>query len=103
MMKKTSKSQSPTRLGQILKTVREKQNRTQRAFAAEANFQQAQIARAERGADIRTSTLIELARSLGLEVMLIPQELVPAVEAMMQDGHPASEDRPLYALDQEPP
>lgn len=100
-MTKTSKRLSLVKLGQTLKAAREKQNRTQREFAAVSNFQQAQIARAERGADVRISTLIELARALGLEPILIPQSLVPTVEAMIRDEH-SSEERPLYALEQEP-
>ena len=99
-MTKASKPHSPAKLGQALKAAREKQNRTQREFAADSSFQQAQIARAEHGADIRVSTLIELARALGLEPMLIPQSLVLTVEAMIRDQH-TSEERPLYALEQE--
>lgn len=41
----------------------------------------------------RTTTLINIARVLGLEVMLIPQGMVPAVEALLrpeaEDDHPA--------------
>lgn len=99
-MKKTSKLQSLVQLGQTLKAAREKQKRTQREFAASASFQQAQIARAERGANVRVSTLIELARALGLELMLVPQMLVPAVETMVRDNH-APEEKPLYALEQD--
>jgi len=100
-MIKASKNQSLAKLGQTLKAAREKQNLTQREFATHSSFQQAQIARTERGADVRVSTLIELARALGLEVMLMPQTLVPTLEAMIRDKH-TSEERPLYALEQEP-
>jgi transcriptional regulator with XRE-family HTH domain len=45
---------------------------------------QSQIARIERGdSDLRLSTVLELARVLGLEPMLIPKQLVPAVSYMI--------------------
>jgi hypothetical protein len=48
---------------------------------------QSQIARIESGAsDMRVSTLVEIARALDLEPMLIPKHLVPAVSYMIQPG-----------------
>lgn len=45
---------------------------------------QSQLARIEKGAsDVRLSTLIEIARALDLEPMLIPKQLVPAVQYMI--------------------
>ncbi len=45
---------------------------------------QSQIARIEQGnRDVRLSTLLELARALGLEPMLVPKRLVPAVQYMV--------------------
>lgn len=85
-------------LGRTLKSAREKRKLTQRAFAAASAFQQAQIARAERGADIRASTLIELARALGLELKLVPQTLVPIIDTLIQNEN-STEERPLYALE----
>lgn len=37
----------------------------------------------------RTTTLINIARALGLEMMLVPQVMVPAIEALLR---PESED-----------
>ena len=43
----------------------------------------------------RTTTLINIARALGLEMMLVPQAMVPAIEALL---HPETEDdRPAYS------
>jgi transcriptional regulator with XRE-family HTH domain len=47
---------------------------------------QSQIARIEQGnRDVRLSTLLELSRALGLEPMLIPKQLVPAVQYMVSE------------------
>ncbi|MFC5386736.1 helix-turn-helix domain-containing protein [Aquamicrobium segne] len=43
----------------------------------------------------RSTTLINIARALGLEMMLVPQAMVPAVEALL---HPETEDdRPAFS------
>jgi transcriptional regulator with XRE-family HTH domain len=43
----------------------------------------------------RTTTLINIARALGLEMMLVPQAMVPAIEALL---HPeAEDDRPAFS------
>jgi transcriptional regulator with XRE-family HTH domain len=43
----------------------------------------ANLSRIEHGADFRVSTLLEIARELKLEPLLIPKELVPAVRAIV--------------------
>jgi transcriptional regulator with XRE-family HTH domain len=68
-----------------LKTAREGKQLTQRALSALAGVPQAHISKIESGAvDLKLSSLIELARVLDLEPMLIPRNLVPAVEAIVR-------------------
>lgn len=43
----------------------------------------------------RTTTLINVARALGLEMMLVPQTMIPAIEAMLQPQ--VGEDRPAFS------
>ncbi len=43
----------------------------------------------------RTTTLINIARALGLEMMLVPQAMVPAIEALLRPE--ADEDRPAFS------
>ena len=44
----------------------------------------------------RVSTLVDIARALDLELMLVPTELVPVVQSLTSEqGRP--EDRPLFA------
>lgn len=45
---------------------------------------QSSVSRVERGGDVRLSTMLEIARTLELEPMLIPKRLVPAVRALVQ-------------------
>ncbi len=47
-------------------------------------FTQGTISRAENGHDLRVSTLVELARALDLELMLIPRRFYNTVEALVE-------------------
>lgn len=68
-----------------LKSARQKKNQSQRALSRKTGIQQTQISRIESGqADLRVSTLVELARSLDLEVVLIPRALLPAVNSIIE-------------------
>ncbi|MDR3734608.1 MAG: helix-turn-helix transcriptional regulator [Acidobacteriaceae bacterium] len=52
---------------------------------------QSSISRIERGGDLRVSTLLEMARILDLEPLLVPKHLVPAVQALIE--HAADQGR----------
>jgi predicted transcriptional regulator len=68
-------------------------------LAEKLDLPQGYISRIEHGKiDIRTSKLIDIARILGLEVMLIPRKFVASVEALIKDNDYDS-DRPLYDAD----
>ena len=70
-------------LTQFLKSARQEKNLSQRALSLKTGIQQTQISRIESGqADLRVSTLVELARALDLELMLIPRSLFPAVNSI---------------------
>ncbi|HEC12614.1 MAG TPA: XRE family transcriptional regulator [Acidiferrobacteraceae bacterium] len=93
-------------LTDALKAAREKKELSQRAFSREIGVPQSRLSRVESGAvDLRTSNLIEIARALDLEVMLVPRQLVPAVSSLVkQTGRTAEEyetQRPIYQLDDE--
>jgi HTH-type transcriptional regulator / antitoxin HipB len=52
--------------------------------------------------DLRLSTFMEIARALGLEVMLVPRAAVPAVNSLSKMTESAElEERPAYAIDTE--
>jgi transcriptional regulator with XRE-family HTH domain len=70
-----------------LRNARELKQLSQRDLSALAGVAQAHISKIENGAvDTRLSSLVELARALDLEVMLVPRKLVPAVEAIVRSG-----------------
>jgi HTH-type transcriptional regulator/antitoxin HipB len=82
-----------------LHLARTEQNLTQRALAAKLGIGQRQISDLERATvDVRLSTLENVARALGLELMLIPRPLISTVEAISRTGT-GEPGRPLYALD----
>jgi hypothetical protein len=54
----------------------------------------------------RFDTLLELVRALGRDLLIVPRELVPAVQALIRDHlHPSRDtdadegERPLYGAD----
>jgi transcriptional regulator with XRE-family HTH domain len=68
-----------------LRKAREAQTVSQRELSAKTGIPQAQISRLERGkVDIRLSSLVGLARALGLEVTLVPRSSMPAVESIVR-------------------
>lgn len=93
-------------LCEALKSAREEKALSQRALGKSAGMPQAQISKIENAAvDMKTSTLIELARALDLEVMLVPRKHVPGVKAIIGASSALSgkngPQRPAYALDAE--
>jgi len=70
--------------------------------ASIAGATQAALSRIERGlADPSLSTVLEIAHALGLELRLVPRQLVPAVDLLMRPQKSGSvepqDEAPLYA------
>jgi transcriptional regulator with XRE-family HTH domain len=62
---------------------------SQRALGAKVGLAQSHISKIERAAiDPQISSLMEIARTLGLELMLVPAQLVPAVQALEREATP---------------
>ncbi len=67
-----------------LREARKSQGLSQVELGERLGVTQSQITRIERGAsDIRLSTLVETAHALGLEPVLIPKPLLPAVRHLL--------------------
>ena len=47
----------------------------------------------------RFDTLLDLIRILGFDLMLVPQTIVPAVQALVRDAANGGNERSLYADD----
>lgn len=79
-----------------VRAAREMKGLTQSDLGSRIGQPQSAVSRIERGGDLRLSTLLEMARVLEMEPMLIPKHLVPAVGALI--GH-ATEQRNIPAQD----
>ncbi len=83
-----------------LRAARQGQHLSQRDLSAKAGVPQSHISKIENGgSDIRLSSLIELARALELELVLVPRRLVPAVQGVLRSLSPSDVRKPAYSLD----
>jgi len=76
-----------------LKVARESKRFSQRALSKKVGLTQSHISKIENGAvDLQLSNLIELARALDLEVILVPRKLVTTVQGMVRSTVPAPQE-----------
>jgi transcriptional regulator with XRE-family HTH domain len=76
-------------IAEMLIAARRRAGLSQRALGAKVGVAQSHISKIERAAiDPQLSSLMELARALGLELMLIPVQLVPAVQTLRREAAP---------------
>jgi transcriptional regulator with XRE-family HTH domain len=76
-----------------LRRVREHTGLSQRDLSARIGVPQSHISKIESGGtDLRLSSLVELARALDYEVVLVPRKLLPAVEAIVRNPSSALSD-----------
>jgi transcriptional regulator with XRE-family HTH domain len=69
----------------VLRKARERKGLTQRELGQRVGWPQSHISKIESATvDLQTSSLIELARALDLDVTLIPRTLIPAVQALQR-------------------
>lgn len=90
-------------IGRLLKEARLKKGLSQRSLSRKTKIPQNHISRIENGeVDLQTSTLIELSRALGLDLMLVPVPLVSAIQALIRPERLGNEEQtPMYSLDEE--
>lgn len=85
---------------QHLRLARRAAGLTQKDVAARLGFRQSQISIIECGeVDPRLSTVVDLARAVGHELLLVPRDLVAVIESLVTAERAADADKPLYALD----
>jgi transcriptional regulator with XRE-family HTH domain len=71
-------------IASTLKNARRAKGLTQRGLGKSAAVPQSHVSKIENGAvDLRVSSLVELARVLDLELMLVPRKSVPAVQSII--------------------
>ena len=93
----------PEDLRRELKEARRRRGWSQAELGARIGRSQAHVYAIEAGRIVpRFDTLLELVRALDQDVVMIPQSLVPAVQALVRDHARAAagegEERPLYAV-----
>lgn len=94
MQSKTSKKYGLESLTETIRQARLAKGWSQRDLSARAHLTQAQISRIENGeVDLQVSTLIELARSLDLDLQLVPRIALVAVEAAVRSAEERSQER----------
>jgi transcriptional regulator with XRE-family HTH domain len=72
---------------------------TQKELGEAVGWPQSHVSKFEKGDnDIRLSGLIEFARALDLEVMLVPKKSVPAVQSVVRQTQGLPDDRTASAL-----
>jgi transcriptional regulator with XRE-family HTH domain len=70
-------------LGESLRQARVDKKLSQLELARKLGFTQATISHAENGRDLKLGTLVEIARALDLEPLLVPRKLVPAINTIV--------------------
>jgi transcriptional regulator with XRE-family HTH domain len=99
MQEKISKRSSLALLAETIRQARLQKGWSQRELSARARMPQAQISRFETGSvDPQVSTLVELARTLDLDLQLVPRTAVTAVGAAVRSAEQRSEQRASQAL-----
>ncbi len=91
----------PESVRQLLKAARLKQGWTQAELGRRIGLPQMHISAIETGKIVpRFDTLLDLARILDYDILLVPKTLVPVMQSLMRNQD-SEEQRPLYASDDE--
>ncbi|MDR3472569.1 MAG: helix-turn-helix transcriptional regulator [Devosia sp.] len=99
MQDKLSKRYRLAPFAETIRQARLQKGWTQRDLSARARMPQAQISRFENGeVDPQVSTLVELARTLDLDLQLVPRSAITAVEAAVRAAEERSDERVLRDL-----
>lgn len=73
-------------IARSIRQAREAKGLTQRALSEKTGLAQNHISRIETGStDLQLSTLLELARALDMEMMLVPRNAVPAAQGLIRN------------------
>jgi transcriptional regulator with XRE-family HTH domain len=92
----SSRRQHAGTFAEALRDARQRKGWSQRELGARAHMTQAQISRIENSeVDLQLSSLVELARTLDLDVQLIPRTALTAVEATVRAAEERSGEREI--------
>lgn len=81
-----------------LKIARQEKGLKQSEFGNKLGLPQSHISKIERGeTDPRLSTVVDMARIVDRELILVPRRLAPAVRTMIEGGH---DQEPMWKPDE---
>ena len=100
-MKPIRMNRLPETICRELKAARLRRGWSQTEVGQQAGLPQTHISGIETGRIVpRFDTLLDLVRVLGMDLVLVPQSIVPAVNALVRDSRTGkANERPLYAAD----
>lgn len=88
-------------LTEALKAARLDKGLSQREVANLVGLPQGHISKIERtNVDLRTSNLVDIARVLGMELVLVPRQNLGMIKALLR-GDSTADETPAYRLDEE--
>lgn len=97
----TAENELLKELGLLFRKAREQAGLTQEETADRAKLSRVRYRDIETGSSAaRATTIVNVARALGMEMMLIPQPMVPAVQAMLRPADD-TDDHPAFVSDPE--
>jgi len=81
-----------------LKIARQEKGLKQSEFGNKLGLPQSHISKIERGeTDPRLSTVVDMARIVDRELILVPRRLAPAIRSMIEGGH---DQEPIWKPDE---
>ncbi|WP_303672901.1 helix-turn-helix domain-containing protein [Vampirovibrio chlorellavorus] len=81
---------------QILSRARKRIGLSQAALGQKLGMPQSHISKIEKGeVDLRLSSLIDMARLLGLDLLIVPRELTPVIQSLMMPASSGQEEKSL--------
>lgn len=90
------KSETLVEIGDLLRALRKGLDLTQEEVAEMAGISRPRYREIETGSSAaRATTLVNIARAISLELIFVPQPMVPAVNALLQP-HDSDEDLPAF-------
>jgi HTH-type transcriptional regulator / antitoxin HipB len=102
-MKRPRLNRLPDAWRETLRQQRQQHSWSQTELGDRIGFGQEHVSNIERGiTSPLVDTLLDIARVLDLDLVLVPRALVPAVQALVRDfrrgADPSEEDRPMYGF-----
>lgn len=92
----------PEHLRLALKTARLQHGWSQTELGQRLGLPQMHISGIESGKIVpRYNTLLEIARTLGFDLMLVPRQFIPIMQSIIRDTGKETENKSLYAVDED--